>query len=379
MQEIKKSRIVIASILKPVNDTRMTEKLGGSLLQHYDVHIIGFPAAHTRLDGMLTVHPLPFFKRLSFKRLLARIKVLSKTVRLRPDVFIITTHELLTAGLAAKALTGCRLIYDIQENYWRNILYTPAFPPILRPFIAAVVRLRERVAMKFVDHCFLAEAGYRHELRFLPARVTVLENKILRPRNEAQLPINRRYPEGKPLQLLFSGTLAESTGVFTAIRLVQALHALDNTVRLTITGYCALPGQLEQLRKECNAVNYIHLTGGDRLVPHQDILTAIQLADAGIIAYPPNPATQNSIPTKLYEYLGYHLPILLIDHPVWQQRCTPYNAAVTFDNDAPDAAEILRQLRMQTFYTTAPTGIYWDTEAEKLQAVIESVLNRRYK
>ncbi len=57
MQEIKKSRIVIASVLKPVNDTRMTEKLGGSLLQRYDVHIIGFPAPHTHLDGLLTVHP----------------------------------------------------------------------------------------------------------------------------------------------------------------------------------------------------------------------------------------------------------------------------------------------------------------------------------
>jgi hypothetical protein len=379
MQEIKKSRIVIASVLKPVNDTRMTEKLGGSLQQRYDVHIIGFPAAHTHVIGMLTVHPLPFFKRLSFKRLLARITILSRTVRLRPDVFIITTHELLTAGLVAKALTGCRLIYDIQENYWRNILYTPAFPRILRPFIAAIVRLRERMAMKFIDHCFLAEAGYRDELRFLPDRVTVLENKIVRPRNEAQLPINRRYPEGKTLHLLFSGTLAESTGVFTAIRLTHTLHALDNSVRLTVIGYCALPEQLKQLKKECAAVDYIQLTGGDQLVPHQDILTAIQVADVGIIAYLPNPATKNSVPTKLYEYLGYHLPVLLTEHPVWQQRCALYNAAVTFNNNAPDAAEILRQLRMQTFYTTAPTGTYWDTEAEKLHAVIESVLNQRYK
>ncbi len=192
------------------------------------------------------------------------------------------------------------------------------------------------------------------------------------------LQLNRRYPEGKPLQLLFSGTLAESTGVFTAIRLAHALHALDNTVRLTIIGFCALPEQLEQLKKEC-AVDYIQLTGGDRLVPHPDILAAIQAADVGIIAYPPNPATQNAVPTKLYEYLGYHLPIVLTDHPVWQQRCAPYNAAVTFDQHAPDAVEILRQLRMQTFYTTAPTDIYWDSEAEKLQAVIESVLNQRYK
>jgi hypothetical protein len=275
-------------------------------------------------------------------------------------------------------LTRCRLIYDIQENYWRNILYTPAFPRILRPFIAAVVRLRERAATRFTDHCFLAEAGYRDEMHFLRGNVTVLENKMVRPQPGTPLPLNRRYPEGTPLHLLFSGTLAESTGVFTAVTLIHALHAIDHSVRLTIIGYCALPEQLARLKEEC-MVDYIELRGGDRLVPHADILAAIQTADVGIVAYPPNPATQNSIPTKLYEYLGYRLPILLIGHPVWLQRCAPYNAAVIFDGSAPNAAEILRQLRLQTFYIHAPQDVYWDSETEKLLCAVESVLNGHHK
>jgi hypothetical protein len=41
MQEIKKRRIVLASVLKPVNDPRMFEKMGQSLSQMYEVHIIG--------------------------------------------------------------------------------------------------------------------------------------------------------------------------------------------------------------------------------------------------------------------------------------------------------------------------------------------------
>ncbi len=41
MQEIKKRRIVLASVLKPVNDPRMFEKMGQSLSHHYEVHIIG--------------------------------------------------------------------------------------------------------------------------------------------------------------------------------------------------------------------------------------------------------------------------------------------------------------------------------------------------
>jgi len=415
MQEIKKSRIVIASVLKPVNDTRMTEKLAGSLQHHYEVHIIGFPVSltpmpthtprshtvsptptptpthrsrpHTHTDSPTprprprphtVFHSLPFFKRLSLKRLFAPITILRRAVRLRPDIFIVTTHELLTTGLLTKMLTGCRLIYDIQENYWRNILYTPTFPKVLRPFIASVVRLQERVAMRFIDHCFLAEAGYRDEMSFLPEYVTVLENKIVRPQNQEQPPLRRQFPEGKPLRLLFTGTLAESTGVFTAIALTHVLHALDSTVHLTIIGYCAIPEQLNRLRSEC-AVDYIDLIGGNQLVPHPEIVAAVQASDIGVITYPPNPSTENSIPTKLYEYLGYHLPILLIDHPVWNRRCAPYDAAVIFDTLAPDTAQILHQIRTQTFYTTTPEGIYWDSEEEKLLPVIESVLNRHHK
>ena len=41
MQEVKKRRIVLASVLKPVNDSRMFEKMGQSLAPYYEVHIMG--------------------------------------------------------------------------------------------------------------------------------------------------------------------------------------------------------------------------------------------------------------------------------------------------------------------------------------------------
>jgi len=377
MQEIKKRRILLASVLKPVNDTRMAAKLGRSLLLEYDVHVTGFPAAGTTGDDGLHTHPLPFFKRLTLKRLFVRWKVLRLALRLRPEVMIITTHELLTPALMARLLLRCHVIYDIQENYWRNILYTSAFPTVLRPFLAVVVRLRERLSLPFIKHFFLAEAGYATEINFLPPpRTTVLENKIIRPADTSVLSLHRQYPAPHSLRLLFSGTLAESTGVFTAINLTHALHALDNTVHLTVIGYCALPEQVERLKQACTA-DYIRLIGVDHLVPHTDIIQAIQTADVGIIAYPPNPATQNAIPTKLFEYLGYHLPILLIDHPVWTQRCAPYNAAVNFSAQEPDAAAILRKLRTQTFYTATPNDVYWDTEAKKLSKILHSILKIR--
>ncbi|MBK7653563.1 MAG: hypothetical protein IPJ20_26520 [Flammeovirgaceae bacterium] len=71
---MKKRRIVLASILKPIDDTRMFEKLGTSLstVKDYEVFIIGYPTT-TPLNQEHEIHVLPLksFKRISIGRLLA--------------------------------------------------------------------------------------------------------------------------------------------------------------------------------------------------------------------------------------------------------------------------------------------------------------------
>ena len=69
MAQNEKRRIVIASILKPVDDTRMMEKIGMSLQQTgYDVTVVGYPAKSLKVwPGIRVI--LPAFARLSTGRL----------------------------------------------------------------------------------------------------------------------------------------------------------------------------------------------------------------------------------------------------------------------------------------------------------------------
>src|SRR6187551_1688231 len=115
---MKKRRIVLASILKPVNETRMFEKLGTTLgdTGEYDVFIIG--AAPT----LKTVYPNisflnhPTFSRLSLRRLIEPWAILRKLIKVKPDVVIICTHELLLIASLYKLIASTKIIYDIQEN-----------------------------------------------------------------------------------------------------------------------------------------------------------------------------------------------------------------------------------------------------------------------
>jgi len=276
---MKKRTVVIASLLKPVDDTRMFEKFGVSLSDsgRYDVVIIGYPSvakpAHPNIE-FIALDPFP---RLSLSRMLAPLQVLKKIYKVKHDILIVNTHELLGVALLNRILFGKKIVYDIRENYYRNILHTDAFPTWLRFAIATCVRAKEKITAPFFSWFFLAEKGYEKEVSFAGKRMTILENK---PRVSSTL--NKEKHGGK-IRLLFSGTLAQSTGVFEAIALTKSLHELEPNVELLIIGYAALHQTYLRIKSEITGHSYIRLIGGNHLVPHTDIMQAMRYVDFGII------------------------------------------------------------------------------------------------
>ena len=145
MQEIKKRRIVLASLLKPVDDTRMYEKLGLTLASVYEVYIIGQPTKEILRTDTIHFISLPSTHRLSFERLLAPWRVLRIILRIQPAMVIVCTAELLPIALCARLLRRLKIVYDVQENYAMNVLHGNAWPGLLRrdtdnPRDCAVIR-----------------------------------------------------------------------------------------------------------------------------------------------------------------------------------------------------------------------------------------------
>jgi hypothetical protein len=358
MQEIKKGSIVLASVLKPANDTRMLEKMGVSLANsnRWRVHVIG-SGIQLPTVANITFHLLGSYKRISIKRIVLPWRVLTLLFSIKPQQVIITTHELLLPGLVYKLVTGSKLYYDVQENYKFNILNTHAFPPLIRFVLGLFVRGVEWFTSPFITHFFLAERTYSNELPFLGKRFTILENKALLP------PAFKRQSTSG-IKLLFSGTLDHSTGVFEAIALAKKLHDQAGNVSLTIIGFAALQNVRDKIWALASQHPFIQTIGIDQHVPHSRIWQAIAEAHAGIIVYPAAAHTTNRIPTKLYEYLAGQLPILYDAHAHWRALPEQWRAGVATDFVSPDAQGILNTLAAVSFYSQAPEGVFWETEAE---------------
>uniref|UniRef100_UPI004047613B hypothetical protein n=1 Tax=Roseivirga sp. TaxID=1964215 RepID=UPI004047613B len=364
---MKKTKIIIASILKPIDDTRMFEKLGLSMAKtnKYEVNIIGFISKNTLAHDSIHFYPHGPFQRTSLLRLISSWKVFHIYIKIKPDIIICNTHELLIVTSVYRILFGAKIIYDIRENYVKNIRHTNVFKPILKPFLMAIVRTKELLTRPFFHGFMLAERIYTQQLRFVPKnKSVVIENKYFGTGRQLK-PV--RPSHKKELTLLFSGTISESNGVFDAIKITEQLHILDASIRLKIIGYCALKRDLLRLQESVEGKDFIELIGGDYLVPHDLIVKEIKNADFGFVLKKPNKGiNDDKLLTRLFEYTANQLPILLLENPTWVRFCDEFNAAITVNPDQVNAQEVLQQMKTTDFYTKGNTNnSLWHSEETK--------------
>lgn len=354
-------KIAIASVLKPADDVRAFEKMAMTLAAAgHEVYLIGMPSTtQTTPSGVHFLELVPFH-RLSWRRLLVPIRVLKKLHKVKPEVLIVNTHELLTVGFLNRILFGVKIVYDVQENYYRNIRWTKTFPASLKLPLALWVRLKERLFAPLFHRVIFAEKCFVDELPFLASKATVLENKSVLPPDFA------RRPDEKKIVLAFTGTLAKSTGVFEAIELADRLYEKRSDIELHIVGFCSLPDVLAEIMSRCSGKPYIRLTAGKMQLGHSRIFDLISKARFGVISYPASPHTSDRIPTKLYEYLSARLPILLTNNAVWHEITSGVSGAIAVDFKNPDVEEILVEMSGREFCKGPVDQFLWESEKQKL-------------
>ncbi|WP_073281551.1 glycosyltransferase [Hymenobacter psychrotolerans] len=375
--------ILLASVLKPLDDTRMFGKFGRTLSGRPDttVHVAGrlAPPPHGAPANLHT-HALLHGSRLSWARLQAQARYWALLGRLQPQLVVVHAPELLPLTLLWQALRpGRRFLYDVRENYALNIRTQQVYPAWLRGLLAGAVRALETLAARRASKVLLAERSYADELPFAqPAHTVVLENKY-QPQPGEVLPAKpRQLPApNEPLRLLYSGTISELNGVWEAIRFVQHLRTAWPLAHLTIIGTCQQPGLLERLQAAvAQAAGAVTLRGGAQLVPHAEIVAEIQRSDLGLLPYRPHPSSAHCIPTKLFEYLAHGLPLLFSPNPRWQQRVLLHEAGFAFDFAQPEypPAAALATLSQRLYYPRGiPAEALWQSEAIKLEAVVDSI------
>ncbi len=364
-----KKVIAIVSVLKPVDDTRNFEKIAVTIsnTNKYDINIIGFSTKKIPSYPNITFHPVFSFQRTSFKRIVASIKILKIILKLKPEVIIVTCAELLIVMVLNKILFGYKLIYDIQENYYLNIIYTPTYPAIIRYPLASWVRLIELLTAGWIDHYILAERVYKCQLKFTSGKSVVIENKAIIP-EEIKKNVS---PKQVRLSFVYAGTISEHYGIFDAIHFIKELKTELDDIQLTIIGYVSLQKSYRRLIKETKDCPYISIIGGDILVPHNQILMEMKKAEFCVLPYQKNKSTEGRIPTKLFECLAMEKPVIITPNPAWDSIIRENNAGIIYDFSS-DVRQVLDQLHRKFYGNNLASKNYWEGYSADLLHLMEN-------
>lgn len=367
-------QIVIGSVLKPVDDVRHFHKLAVSLAKtnKYGFNIIGFDSKNTDPPKNVFFHPVFRFSRLSPSRLLAPLRFLRQMIKVKPQLVIVNSPELLIITVLYKILFGGRLVYDVQENYYLNIRFLSPLPGLLRAVAATGIRTAERLTAPWVDHFLLAEKSYT-SLPFVGRRYTVIENRAL---PAADIKASQNAPTDGALTLLVSGTLSLTYGLKESLAFFKTMLNTCPLLRLHLCGRVSDSKSMAFLQDAVASTPQITLTGGRAGVAHKEIRRAILEADVGLVFYPRSPTIDACFPTKIWEYMSCRLPMIIQTNRSWTSYCLSKQAAIAVDAEDP-AMFSFAKWSANAFYPPHIdySDVYWSDEEPKLQQLIERLLS----
>ncbi|WKV11699.1 glycosyltransferase [Marivirga harenae] len=373
-----KIKVLITSVLKPVDDVRSCYKIGQSLAQtnKYEVNIIGFDSKKKYQHENIFLHPVFKFRRNSVKRLFAPFSVLKKFIKLKPKLIIVNTPELLWVMYLIKILFGTRIIYDIQENYRLNVKYSAVDNSITKIISLLFLYFTEGASKYFVSGYFLAEDCYINQLNFFHKKPYIkLLNKSVQPIQEIDKPII--IAEGMPIKFIYSGTIGESYGTIEAVDFCKQLYKLNPKITLIIVGYSSDYKYFKLLQKECENQSFIKLIANDSPIPQTEVIDQIKNSDVALLPYHLNYNIKGRFPTKIYDYLALGIPMIIPPHTRWKAFLEKYNAGICVNYQHPNnTATILKQLYATEYYRFRPKSeIQWKSQEATLEKFIDNVLS----
>jgi hypothetical protein len=361
-------KIVLASVLKPVNDVRMYKKFGISIADtgKYEVIIAGYTSAAIPDRENISFYSIYDSKRTSLSRLILPARYLRFLIKVKPEIIIVNTPELLPVISIYRILFGGKIYYDVLENYYKNFLYLPSYSKPFNYIKAAYVRGIEWLSRPFISHYFLAEECYSSELRFTKRKSSIIRNTFAGEirQNYDKIPQN-------PVIFCITGTLAREYGTDKAILFTNIISNKIPVV-LKISGFAPDPvfrKHLKELLENKNTNLSVEINDISLPAPHSDIVSALNTSDFALCPYIYNKAFKDKIPAKFYEFLALKIPVLVpIQYGEWIDFLGKYEACIPVSFESPDIESVITAIKEHKFFKTAvpEDSISWKADKVKL-------------
>jgi glycosyltransferase involved in cell wall biosynthesis len=258
------------------------------------------------------------------------------------DVFHFHDPELLLLSPWLRQATGRPTIYDIHEANADFIAVKEYIPVVARrPLAGLFRRLEPRLAagesgLIFADEAIAADfasfAGPKATLFNFPGQPLIDAG--------ASATAARREPI-----VLYLGGMERNRGAELMLDAFAQVVARMPAARLRLVGHFAPPGLEGEMRAEAARRGIGHAVEFVGRVPFDQVGAHLAAARVGWVTWGAAAKNQKNIPTKLFEYMAYGLPVVSSDLPSTRPFVPPdVGLLAGADDAAGHAAALLRLL-----------------------------------
>ncbi len=298
-------RVLQLSTVHRWNDVRIYHKVARSLVEAgYDVHLMATVDAGDQPDPVegITLHTLPVHAS-RLRRIASSLMAWARAGSIRARVVHIHDPELIPSALVLRLL-GCKVLYDVHEDYPDKIFEKSWIPRCLRGIGRTAMRLMEWCAIRCCSGT-IAATGHIGR-RFSGRRSVVVRNfPVLGP----EPAFDGEHRDG----FVYAGLLSVSRGVQEMVTGFVGLQ--DDSVRLDLFGRFS-DSKLE---------SWVARQAGDESVRRHGwqkrsvIDSRLRDAVAGLVVLHPTGTYLQSLPIKLFEYMAAGIPVIASDFPSWRE------------------------------------------------------------
>jgi hypothetical protein len=301
--------------------------------------------------------------------------VYKEAKKLDADIYHFHDPELLPIGLLLKG-EGKRVIYDIHEDMPKEILSKPYLPRWSREVVSWLLQKIEGFASKQFSGLVVVTPSIHKRFSPLNANTVIVSNypyiKDLIP--DEPVPWSTRSQS-----VAYVGGLTQSR----AIReMVAAMSLLPETVEATLE----LAGP--EVKDDTDLTELSKSAGWKRVKHHgfieqKQTFQILRRVRAGLVLYHPEPNQVESLPQKIFEYMGAGIPIIASDFPFWRRIIGGAGCGIFVDPLKPrEIAEAIRYILSHPLEAenmgilgqeAVLSRFSWDTEAAKLVQLYRSL------
>jgi glycosyltransferase involved in cell wall biosynthesis len=349
------ARICLISSVHNALDNRIFYREASSL-QKFG-HSVTLIAIHDKTESIQGIHIIPIRRMHRWQRPFLWIKVMREALHTDADIVHIHDPELLIIATILRHIYKKPVVYDIHESVSDFVEIKDDIPKPIRFFLARVLRWLEP-----------AFANHQSGLIFADDQIAATFEKIRKPKITLyNYPLDsfiqnaqntkKNLDHASPI-ILYLGGIKPNRGISLMLDAFSIILRTIPTARLYLVGPFApesLRSQVQVEIKQRNISQSVKITGA---VPFSEIGKYLATASVGWIPFSPVKKYQKNIPTKLFEYMSYAIPVVSSDLESVRQFIESEKNGLLVDPVDPNAhaAAILRILTNDQFHAFLGTN-----------------------